>query len=206
MAKIKLNLGNLGVEQLRDLAQRIITAMTTNVALFTAPKPTLVQLTNFLNPLIAGIAAVETADQVAKQKRSELQAARKALEDGLTEEAGYVESVVKGDPAKIQMAGMDVRAAAAPVGPLAQVLNLAATEGDHDGTVDLQWDRVRGTRMYEVQTSPDGTSNWSANSSHSKSACTVTGLQSGAKLWFRVRAVGVAGPGPWSDPATKIVP
>ncbi|MDB6057013.1 MAG: hypothetical protein JWO95_857 [Verrucomicrobiales bacterium] len=24
--------------------------------------------------------------------------------------------------------------------------------------------------------------------------------------WFRVRAIGGAGPGPWSDPATKMVP
>ena len=39
-----------------------------------------------------------------------------------------------------------------------------------------------------------------------KSKATVTGLTSGTKYWFRVRAIGATGPGPWSDPATKIAP
>jgi hypothetical protein len=33
-----------------------------------------------------------------------------------------------------------------------------------------------------------------------------SGLASGQRVWVRVRAIGAAGPGPWSDPATKIVP
>jgi hypothetical protein len=41
----------------------------------------------------------------------------------------------------------------------------------------------------------------------SKSSATIPGLTSGAKLWARVRAVGADNqPGPWSDPATKVVP
>ena len=41
----------------------------------------------------------------------------------------------------------------------------------------------------------------------SKSSATIQGLTSGAKLWARVRAVGADNkPGPWSDPATKVVP
>ncbi|MGZ5529121.1 MAG: hypothetical protein ACXWJB_10655 [Limisphaerales bacterium] len=35
----------------------------------------------------------------------------------------------------------------------------------------------------------------------------LTGLASGTKLWFRVRAIGGNNaPGAWSDPATKMVP
>ena len=39
-----------------------------------------------------------------------------------------------------------------------------------------------------------------------KSKATVSGLATGTKYWFRVRAIGAAGPGPWSDPATKVAP
>ena len=35
---------------------------------------------------------------------------------------------------------------------------------------------------------------------------TITGLTSGSRVWVRVRAIGTKGEGPWSDPATKIVP
>ena len=31
----------------------------------------------------------------------------------------------------------------------------------------------------------------------------VTRLTSGTQYWFRVRAIGAAGPSAWSDPATK---
>jgi hypothetical protein len=39
-----------------------------------------------------------------------------------------------------------------------------------------------------------------------KSSATVTGLTSGQRVGFRVAAIGAAGQGPWSDPATQIVP
>ncbi|MSU57853.1 MAG: fibronectin type III domain-containing protein [Pedosphaera sp.] len=35
--------------------------------------------------------------------------------------------------------------------------------------------------------------------------CLVKGLTSGAKYWFRVRAVNGHGPGPWSNPASARV-
>ena len=31
----------------------------------------------------------------------------------------------------------------------------------------------------------------------------ATGLVRGTQYWFRVRAIGAAGPSAWSDPATK---
>lgn len=206
MAKIKLGLADLRVSEVRELGQRVITGLSTNAGVFPTPKPTVAQLTTMVGSLTTAIANVDMAEQLVKQRYTELATARTALENGLTEEAGYVESVAKGDATKINMAGMDVRAAAAPVGPLAKVLNLAATEGDHDGSVDLQWDRVRGARTYDIQTSTDGDGAWTLHSSCTKSAATVTGLTSGNKLWFRVRGLGAAGPGPWSDPATKVVP
>ena len=34
----------------------------------------------------------------------------------------------------------------------------------------------------------------------------LSGLVSGTRVWVKVRVIGSQGPGPWSDPATKIVP
>jgi hypothetical protein len=39
-----------------------------------------------------------------------------------------------------------------------------------------------------------------------KSVYCVKNLTSGQRYWFRVAAVGTEGPGPTSDPATRIAP
>jgi hypothetical protein len=126
----------------------------------------------------------------------------------LTRLAAYVEAAGAGDPAKLASSGFEQRAGPAPVGPLPQVESLAATAGDHDGTLDLAWDRVPGATGYEVYRSTDVTqpAGWAFACSCARSSATVEGLASGTRHWFRVRAVGAAGPGPWSDPATKIAP
>ena len=91
----------------------------------------------------------------------------------------------------------------------AQVLDLVLSQGDFDGTLDVFWKPVRGSNGYEIQISadpPTGTS-WTPKMTASKSSATIEGLTSGAKLWARVRAVGADNkPGPWSDPAVKVVP
>lgn len=99
-------------------------------------------------------------------------------------------------------------AANAPVGTT-QVLNLVLTEGDFEGTLDAAWDRVRGASSYEIQISVDPITptSWAFKQSASKSSATISGLTSGTKLWVHVRAIGAGNtPGPWSDPATKVVP
>jgi hypothetical protein len=50
-------------------------------------------------------------------------------------------------------------------------------------------------------------SSWAFKMSLAKSSGTIPGLASGSKMWVRVRAVGADNkPGPWSDPAVKVVP
>ena len=51
-----------------------------------------------------------------------------------------------------------------------------------------------------------GTGAWTNSRVVTKSSATVTGLTAGGRVWFHVAAIGAAGQGPWSDPATKIVP
>ncbi len=93
---------------------------------------------------------------------------------------------------------------------MTQVLDLALTPGDNPGSVDAMWKPVAGARSYERQvntTEPNVEANWSFKKSTSKSSHTLTGLTSGTKVWVRVRAIGTNdNAGPYSDPATKVVP
>jgi len=178
MAKVKLGLGTMSPDDVLLLANQIVTAMTGN-ANFPTPNPTL--------------AAVSTA-----------------LVALLTSLGDHVSNVSSGNRVKIESAGMGVKASNAPIGPLPQVQNLSITAGDAEGRLDLQWDPVHGTKNYQVQmsTDPNVPANWKLVDSCSGSKLSLTGLTSGQKLWFRVkaRAPKAVNDGAWSDPATKIVP
>jgi chitodextrinase len=110
---------------------------------------------------------------------------------------------------KIRGAGFDTRT---PTISTPDVLNapaaLAATAGDHDGEIDLHWDKVGKARSYVVEMSADPPTNssWQHKAVSLKSQATVEGLTSGTKYWFRVAAVSTTGQSGWSDPATKIAP
>ena len=119
-----------------------------------------------------------------------------------------MQAATGGDAVKIETTGFSVKATPAPVGVPAQVGNLVLTAGDNEGSIDYGHDPVRGAKSYEVQTSVDpvSASSWTYKTTAPRSSGTLTGFTSGAKIWVKVRAIGAAGPGPWSDPATKTVP
>jgi hypothetical protein len=109
------------------------------------------------------------------------------------------------DAATLQLGGWEIQADShTPVGPLPQPQNLHVTGGDLDGSVDLGWDAIkRGVQTYiaERATAADGP--YTQCYIGKPSSCTDTGLVSGTEYWYRVRALGAAGPSAWSDPATK---
>ena len=207
MAKVKLAMGNMSPLEVTDLATQIVTMMTGN-ANFPTPNPTLAAITTQKNTTNTSITAQETTKATAEAATTTRDANLVTLKGLLSQLASYVENASGGDAAKIESAGMSVRAdSTVPVGPMPQVADLVLSAGDFDGTLDAMWHPVRGAKSYEVQISPDPPGTWTQKMASGKSSATIEGLTSGAKLWVRVRAVGADNkPGPWSDPAVKVVP
>ncbi len=208
MAKVKLGLQSLNPDGTVSLANTIKTAMTANVATFAAPVPTMTALGTLITTASTKIAAYNTAKATAETALAERDAAVDALRAGLTQEGAYVDNVANGDAAKIELAGMAVRAAGAPI-TLTQVLELVLSEGDFEGTLDYVHRPVNGAKGYEVQTSVDPVTptSWAYKMGAGKSSGTISGLTSGARIWARIRAIGADNAvGPWSDPAVKTVP
>jgi hypothetical protein len=207
MAKPKLNLDQLTYEQKLTQANEIKTKLTGN-ANFTTTTPTLAAYAVLITTATTKHAEWTDAQQLGKTKTTERLAAFDALDAATTQLAGYVEAASGGDAAKIESAGMSVRAPKTPPSVPAQVLNLALTAGDFPGTLDVAFDPQAGAKSYEAQTSADPMSDtsWAFKMSLAKSSGTIPGLTSGSKVWARTRAVGAAGVGPWSDPAVKVVP
>jgi hypothetical protein len=77
-----------------------------------------------------------------------------------------------------------------------------------DGALDAVWDPEVNSRTYEVQlTTVDPVAGpWTTKAQPTASTTTLNSMTSGQRVWIRVRGVGTKGQGPWSDPATKIVP
>ena len=107
------------------------------------------------------------------------------------------------DAADLQGGGWDLVADGAPVGQLLPPANFHATGGDLSGSVDLGWDPQRGVQTHIAQwaTTPNGP--WTQAYAGKKSSCTIPGLPSGVEAWFRVQAIGTAGPSDWAGPIVK---
>jgi hypothetical protein len=209
MAKPRLNLNGMNPDEVVALANTIKTAMTGN-ANYTTPNPTLTALGTLITTATTKIASFNSIKASLETALNDRDVAVEALKAGLRLEAAYVENTSGGDAVKIQSAGMSVKAAAAPIGPLAQVTSLAASAGDDDGELDATWDPVRGSKSYQVQycVDPITSAGWKDVAPVSQSNKTITGLTSGARVWVRVRAIAPKeeNHGAWSDPAVKTVP
>jgi hypothetical protein len=207
MASIKLNFSRLSVPEKVALTRLIVTNMTGN-SHFTTPNPTLTAIGLAADFLEQAESEVQAARQEAKAKTTTRNNKMDDLDRLMTQAVGYVTAVSGGNEEIIQSAGMDLRAtpgtSTAPSLPAA----LSATAGDLDGAIDLSWDPVVGAASYVIEMSPDPptATSWNHKGVSTKSTFTVAGLTSGTRLWFRVAAVNANGQGPWTDPATKIVP
>jgi hypothetical protein len=198
MAKIKLNLDRLSIADLLLKAADIKTKMTGN-ANFTTPVPPLATLNTQITSLTTSNNTYNQGELTQKQNKTTRDNDEAALRATLALLAGYVEAASGGDAAKIQSAGMDVRATSAPVGEMAAPQNLSVTGGDLEGENDLHWEPVNGRTSYIAESASVATGPWTQFYVGKKSSVTAKGATSGSLVYFRVRAVGAAGPGPWSD-------
>lgn len=207
MAQIKLNFSRLSIPEKVARARQIAAAMTGNVN-FPTPTPALDLITDAADALEQAAAATQAARQNAKAKTTFQNGREDALDKLIAKAVGYVTAVAGGAELIIQSAAMDVRATPGTGTIPSQPQGLSATASDSDGAMDLSWDPVSEAASYAIEKSPDPptASSWTHAGVSTRSTFTVTGLQSGARLWFRVAAVNAAGQGAWSDPATKTVP
>lgn len=207
MAKqIKIGLKRKPNTVIIDKAKAYATAVNGNPN-FPNPNPTLVIFQAAIdlaeasmNARIAG--ETEQAARVAKENEDV-----QALYGKIVTLANHVQDVSGGDEQKIFSAGFAVRDQPTSPQPLGVVLDFLATAGDDAGEIDLTWNPVKYARGYQVECKLHTDAGvWEAVKFGTKSKMTVAGLTSGTTYAFRVRAVGAAGEGPWSDESVRLAP
>ena len=181
--------------------------MTGNAS-FPTPDPPLADVTAAVDKLEDDYNDAQGKRQTAQAATNQQNLSEAEVDRLATALGGYVDGVAKGDETIILSAGMSTKAAATPVGPLPAPSALGAAGGDMEGEIDLNWQPLKGARSYTVVKSTTGNvanaGDWTPAATGTRSKATVSGLVSGTRYWFRVAAIGSAGQGPWSDPATAI--
>lgn len=170
---------------------------------FMAPAPSLAQLNADLSALQAAVTAVSARDLSRIQQRG---AAATTLATDLLRLARYVELVADGDSVKLQSSGFTIRTRApkrtvfdALPAPSAPTLSHGALSGQ----IMVRAARLGGAASYEVQlTAADPTAEASWTDAGTYKNCShilLQGLTPGKTYSVRLRGIGSAGPGSWSD-------
>lgn len=94
----------------------------------------------------------------------------------------------------------------APIGPVGAPGNLRATLSIMPGGIVLRWKPVKGAKSYIIECREHNVPGapWQQIKISTKAKVEVMNLTPGKEYAFRVRAVGAAGEGPWSDETVKM--
>lgn len=212
MSSISAGLSRKNPAQLVALAD-LVGPMLAPTAPATPPVPNMAAKVTGLTTKRTAAKTASDAYEAAKAALVSLKAVRDSTADDLRMEHASVISAIeaeaRGDAAMLSSSGYAL--ATAPVQSSSapgQIQNSSLTSGDNDATLDLSFDPEAASKTYEVQitTVDPVVGPWTTAAHPTTSNTTLTGLTSGQRIWARVRGIGSNGTGPWSDPATKIVP
>ena len=208
MKKVRLDLKSKNVPQKIEDGKKIVKSVTGNVN-FATPLPTLASVTTAVTNLETAFNDAENARKQAQSKTVFMHQMEAVYDNLLTQLGNYVENTANGDEAKTKSAGMDVKGeAVSTMSLVAKPFNVHAAEGEKDGEVLLQWNKIDGAKSYTIDLCPDpiDAAKWTHAAVVTKTRAEIANLTSGQRYWFRVAGINTNGQSGWSDPATKIAP
>lgn len=203
MKKAKVVFIRSDAESVAGVTESIVAAMTGN-ANFPTPAPALAGLSTKAAALRAKKADITQLESDLATARSDQKTMILDLKHDVFMLRDYVQDESDGDESKIHSAGMQVVGERQPVGPMPPVQNLKVLVSDMTGTLEAEWRPINGALVYLIETALTAEGQYTQVTACSRSHCTITDLVPGTKYWVRVRAVGAAGLGPYSDVAYKI--
>lgn len=112
-----------------------------------------------------------------------------------------------GDKAKIESAGLSVRAERTPPSVLPAPTDVQAMASEFAGSADLTWQLDRDARLFLIERAEDAPEPvFHRIAVATKKSASVNSMVSGKKYLFRIAAAGPAGQGPWSAPVPLFAP
>jgi hypothetical protein len=206
MNQVALNLNTMTAIEKAIFAQNVGDALVANEATFPDQPVAGADLIDFALAVNTALTDAEAAwanwrEMIAAQNNMIA-----TLDNFLRQTAIYVGAVAQGDAATIELARLNVRKPASHVGQLPAPVGLIVKTTQSPGTVSLRWARVRKARSYIVQYAAGNTlpATFPNETPVTRARLDVKHLQSATRYWFRVAAIGTAGPSQWTDPVSAV--
>jgi hypothetical protein len=93
------------------------------------------------------------------------------------------------------------------VGELPPPTDVKVTPSLSAGSADLSWKSDRGAKAFAIERAEDGpVLDFRAIGYTTQKAASLNSMVSGRKYWFRITAIGTAGPSAWSEPVALFAP
>jgi len=194
---IKADVNDLPAEALAGKAAYIIAAMDGNLN-FPDPVPSIATVTAAHAMLVQ---AIEEAKSFARSAIAAKNLAAEELRGMLSRLAGHVNCAARGNLEIALSSGFLQRKQREAVVLYSPELLVART-GERNGSIDLNWRRVPGVKMYKVyrtQGEVNDESIWECVLTTTRTRCAIMGSERSAYYSFRITALGAAGEGPASN-------
>jgi hypothetical protein len=201
MRQVALNLNTMSAIEKATFALNVGSALVDHEATFPDQPITGADLMDFANAVKTALSDADAAKATWREMIAAQNDMLATLDGYLRQTAIYVQSVSSGNAATIELAGLNVRQAAARIGQLPAPGGVIVTPGKSAGTVTLRWRAVKKARGYIVQytASPTFPTTFPAEANVTRARLDLSHLQSATRYWFRIAALGTAGPSNWTD-------
>jgi hypothetical protein len=183
---------------LLQVTESIIAGATGNAALANPPV-TLANLGTLRTAAADGMVDEAQGLESLQMKRTARRDAVQALRLAVKQYATYAYSMFGGNKQQLQGLGLDVVEVSGLLGILPAPQNVRSKPGQLFGTIDLRWQAVRGRSIYKLECAESAEGPWTVVYEGNRANTTCTDLVSGKEYFFRVHALGTAGPGTLSD-------
>lgn len=201
-AKVSLGFMRLADSKVVIFADHVLTCLTGNSE-YPNPSPALTTGRNLLTEFQDKLAESVGGGVVRTAHKN---AAREALLSYLRSLALYVQEECNGELAKLLTSGFEATKERTPVGILPAPASVTLTQGTLSGSLELRGSPLNNAASYEMQRTTQITNpaSWETVGQGTAARMTMNGLTPGTTYWSRMRGIGSAGPGAWSEPVSAM--
>jgi hypothetical protein len=192
----KLSDANLKVK-----SQNVVNSLTDNPS-FPLTTPTIAQFTEFQTAYASALEKTLTGDRLLIELKNQ---ARKILLEAMKQLATSVNLIANGDKALIISSGFDLTSLAEPVHDI-DVSKLTISDGN-PGELKFNCAKVEHAVSYVLEWTvevPTNTTNWHSQTSSGREFI-LKNLESGTRIYARIRAIGPKGLESVSEVQSRIV-